>query len=158
PFLDTLSRPRDGPRRPLDNAVVLCRCEEVRRGAVAQAVGAGCPGPNQLKSFTRAGMGPCPACRCGHTVTETRAGLRGSDPGAVAQGGGEGCPGPNQLKSVTRAGMGPCQGRMCGHTVTETLAGLRGIDPGAVGYFRIRMPIKPVTVGEIAGVANQKEV
>jgi NADPH-dependent 2,4-dienoyl-CoA reductase/sulfur reductase-like enzyme len=60
------------------------------------------------------------------------------------------CPGPNQLKAFMRCGMGPCQGRMCGLTVVELLAECRGVSPSDIGYYRIRSPIKPVTVGELA--------
>lgn len=108
PFLDTLYRPADRHRRPDADEILVCRCEEVSRGMVAEAAAEGCPGPNQLKSFTR-------------------------------------------------AGMGPCQGRLCGHTICETFAGLTGRDPADVGYFRIRTPIKPVTLGEIAGMRETKE-
>ncbi|BAN26741.1 NAD(P)/FAD-dependent oxidoreductase [Caballeronia insecticola] len=62
-----------------------------------------------------------------------------------------GCVGPNQAKSFGRCGMGPCQGRMCGLTVTEVIADARGVSPGEVGYYRIRPPIKPLTLGELAG-------
>ena len=61
-----------------------------------------------------------------------------------------GCQGPNQAKSFGRCGMGPCQGRMCGLTVTEVIARARNVAPESVGYFRIRPPIKPVTLGEVA--------
>lgn len=61
-----------------------------------------------------------------------------------------GCLGPNQVKSVDRCGMGPCQGRQCGLTVTELVADARGVPPGDVGYFRIRPPIKPITLEELA--------
>ncbi|MBN9079574.1 MAG: hypothetical protein BGN87_11685 [Rhizobiales bacterium 65-79] len=108
PFLDRLYRPAQGFRIPEDEETVICRCEEVTCGDVARAVGEGCPGPNQLKSFTR-------------------------------------------------AGMGPCQGRLCGHTVTETMALLSGRTPQEVGYYRIRTPIKPVTVGDIAGRIENAE-
>lgn len=47
--------------------------------------------------------------------------------------------------------MGPCQGRMCGLTVTEIIASARKVAPEMVGYFRIRPPIKPVRLGEVAG-------
>ena len=66
---------------------------------------------------------------------------------------GVGCQGPNQTKAFGRCGMGPCQGRLCGLTVTELIANARGVPPGEVGYYRIRPPIKPVTLGELAGVA-----
>lgn len=103
PFLDARYLPLPQFRAPDNPDVVVCRCEEVRRGAIASAVAEGCPGPNQFKSFTR-------------------------------------------------AGMGPCQGRMCGNTVVESFSADTGKSPDAVGYYRIRMPIKPVTVGEIGGL------
>lgn len=62
-----------------------------------------------------------------------------------------GCTGPNQAKSFGRCGMGPCQGRMCGLTVTEVIAEARGVSAQEVGYYRIRPPIKPITLGELAG-------
>jgi NADPH-dependent 2,4-dienoyl-CoA reductase/sulfur reductase-like enzyme len=62
-----------------------------------------------------------------------------------------GCVGPNQAKSFGRCGMGPCQGRMCGLTVTEVIADARRVSPAEVGYYRIRSPIKPLTLGELAG-------
>lgn len=61
-----------------------------------------------------------------------------------------GCQGPNQMKSFLRCGMGPCQGRFCGLTVTELIADEQGRHPRDVGYYRIRFPIKPVTLGEFA--------
>jgi len=62
-----------------------------------------------------------------------------------------GCQGPNQTKAFGRCGMGPCQGRFCGLTVTELIAQARGVDPAQVGHYRIRAPIKPVTLGELVG-------
>ena len=62
-----------------------------------------------------------------------------------------GCLGPNQAKSFGRCGMGPCQGRLCGLTVTEVIADARDASPATVGYYRIRPPIKPLTLGELAG-------
>ncbi|WP_019998397.1 FAD/NAD(P)-dependent oxidoreductase [Aureimonas ureilytica] len=58
--------------------------------------------------------------------------------------------GPNQLKSFLRCGMGPCQGRLCGLTVSETIAEARGVTPEAVGYYRLRAPVKPITLAELA--------
>ena len=62
-----------------------------------------------------------------------------------------GCQGPNQAKSFGRCGMGPCQGRLCGLTVTEVIADALKVSPATVGYYRIRPPIKPLTLGELAG-------
>ena len=70
-----------------------------------------------------------------------------------------GCPGPNQMKAFLRCGMGPCQGRLCGLTVTELMAQARGVTPDAIGYYRLRPPVKPITLGEIAGLpANDEAV
>jgi NADPH-dependent 2,4-dienoyl-CoA reductase/sulfur reductase-like enzyme len=66
-----------------------------------------------------------------------------------------GCAGPNQLKAYLRAGMGACQGRMCGLSVTEILAETQGRDPAEVGYSRIRPPIKPVTLDELASLYQE---
>lgn len=63
-----------------------------------------------------------------------------------------GCLGPAQLKSFTRCGMGPCQGRMCGLTVTEIIAARRGVSPAEVGHFRLRAPVKPITLAEMASL------
>lgn len=63
-----------------------------------------------------------------------------------------GCSGPNQTKAFGRAGMGPCQGRYCGLTVTALLAASHGATPDETGYYRIRPPLKPVTLGEVAAL------
>lgn len=63
-----------------------------------------------------------------------------------------GADGPNQLKSFLRCGMGPCQGRLCGTTVTELIAEKRGVAPEQVGYYRLRPPVKPITLAELAGL------
>jgi NADPH-dependent 2,4-dienoyl-CoA reductase/sulfur reductase-like enzyme len=62
------------------------------------------------------------------------------------------CPGPNQMKAFARCGMGPCQGRLCGLTVTELIAECRRVPQQEVGYYRIRPPVKPVTVGDLASL------
>jgi NADPH-dependent 2,4-dienoyl-CoA reductase/sulfur reductase-like enzyme len=63
-----------------------------------------------------------------------------------------GCLGPNQTKAFGRAGMGLCQGRYCGLTVTALLAEANGQTPDQTGYYRIRPPLKPVTLGELAAM------
>jgi NADPH-dependent 2,4-dienoyl-CoA reductase/sulfur reductase-like enzyme len=104
PWLDRMYRAAEGFRMPADDTLA-CRCEEVTAGAVRQAVGLGCLGPNQLKFFTR-------------------------------------------------CGMGPCQGRMCGLTVCEIIARERGVPVSEVGYYRIRQPLKPVTLALLAQTAQ----
>ncbi len=105
-FLDLLYRPPPQFRRP-EGATIVCRCEEVTAREIGAAVAEGCTGPNQLKAFTR-------------------------------------------------CGMGPCQGRLCGLTVTELIAAARGVAPGAVGYYRLRPPVKPVTLAELAGLPQSE--
>lgn len=76
-FLDALFRPAFVP--PADETIV-CRCEAVTAGEIAAAVDQGCTGPNQLKAFTRCGMGPCQGRLCGLTVTQLFATRRGVSP------------------------------------------------------------------------------
>ena len=60
--------------------------------------------------------------------------------------------GPNQMKFFVRCGMGPCQGRLCGLTVTEMFAAAREVSPSEVGHYRLRTPVKPITVAELASM------
>jgi thioredoxin reductase/bacterioferritin-associated ferredoxin len=80
-------------------------------------------------------------CRCEEVTAQ-----------AIADTVALGCPGPNQMKAFLRAGMGPCQGRLCGLTVTELMAQARSATPDQIGYYRLRPPVKPVTLAEIAGL------
>ena len=76
--------------------------------------------------------------------------------GDLARAMQEGCPGPNQFKAFCRAGMGPCQGRMCGPTVVSIMSEISGRSPEDIGYYRIRMPVKPVTLAEVAGLPTER--
>jgi len=67
-----------------------------------------------------------------------------------------GATGPNQAKAFLRCGMGPCQGRMCALTVAETIAALRGVDPGSIAPLRVRSPVKPITLAEIASMDSSE--
>ncbi|MBD3895550.1 FAD-dependent oxidoreductase [Halomonas sp. ML-15] len=104
PFLDVLYRPAAHWRLPEDDTLV-CRCEEVTAGELRRMADQGCRGPNQTKSFTR-------------------------------------------------CGMGPCQGRMCGLTVSELLADANGQSVAETGYYRLRPPFKPITLGQLATAAE----
>lgn len=99
-FLDALYAPPAEIRCPPDE-VIVCRCEEVTAG--------------QLRTVAR-----------------------------------QGCQGPNQAKTFLRAGMGPCQGRICGPVASAILAESLGRDMDEIGYYRIRPPLTPLTVGELA--------
>ena len=54
------------------------------------------------------------------------------------------------LKVATRCGMGPCQGRFCALTACEIVADERGVSPADVGHPRVRFPVRPVTLAEVA--------
>ena len=101
-FLDVLYKPDGRFWRLLRDETVVCRCEEVTAGEVRAAAALGCQGPNQLKAFTR-------------------------------------------------GGMGPCQGRLCGLTISQVMAETRGMGVMDIGYLRTRPPIKPITLGILAG-------
>lgn len=105
PFLDALFAPRQQVLTPPDETVV-CRCEEVTAGALRAQAATGRPGMNQIKAFTR-------------------------------------------------AGMGPCQGRQCGYTVAHLVAEVQQRAVSEVGFFRIRPPLKPVTLGELATLDSE---
>lgn len=102
PLLEALYEPSKDVLVPQDTTLV-CRCEEITAGQIREAVALGAPGPNQIKSFLR-------------------------------------------------SGMGPCQGRMCGLAVTEIIAAARGEEPSTVDYYRIRPPLKPLLLSELAGL------
>ncbi|SDF03842.1 FAD-dependent oxidoreductase [Limimaricola pyoseonensis] len=65
---------------PREDETIVCRCEAVTAGDLRQAAQNGCPGINQLKFFTRAGMGPCQARTCGTTVSMLMAQTTESSP------------------------------------------------------------------------------
>lgn len=99
-FIDALYRPADWLNLPADDTIV-CRCEEITADEIRQAAAQGAIGANQLKFFTR-------------------------------------------------AGMGPCQGRMCGLASSAICADVHGTSVSEVGFARVRPPIKPLTVGDLA--------
>ena len=55
---------------------IVCRCEGVTRAEIEAALDDGAAEMNQLKQFTRCGMGPCQGRLCGETAAELVA-LRG---------------------------------------------------------------------------------
>jgi thioredoxin reductase/bacterioferritin-associated ferredoxin len=82
PLLDALYQPRAAIMTPADD-VVVCRCEEKTAGDILRAVAAGALGPNQVKSFTRCGMGSCQGRQCLTTLTTLVAEARGVEPQEV---------------------------------------------------------------------------
>jgi thioredoxin reductase/bacterioferritin-associated ferredoxin len=82
PFIDQLFMPRPAFYAP-DDEVIVCRCESVTAGRIREAVALGCMGPNQMKAFTRCGMGPCQGRMCGLPAAEIVARARGVDVEAI---------------------------------------------------------------------------
>jgi len=77
PLLDRLYRPSRSVIVPAEDEVIACRCEEVSVGKVRRAARLGAQGPNQLKAFTRCGMGPCQGRICGPVVAAIAADVLG---------------------------------------------------------------------------------
>jgi len=100
PFLEALYAPAREILAPADGTIV-CRCEEVTAGSIRTRVSVGAPGPNQVKS-------------------------------------------------LIRTGMGPCQGRVCGVVVSSIIAAARQEEPERADYYRIRPPLKPIPLTELA--------
>lgn len=63
-----LMMPADALIDDIAGDTVVCRCEDVTRSEVQAALTAGATGLNQVKSWTRCGMGPCQGRVCGDTV------------------------------------------------------------------------------------------
>jgi thioredoxin reductase/bacterioferritin-associated ferredoxin len=57
--------PRPGILDTITPDTVVCRCEDVTRGEIEETLEAGAFEVNQLKSWTRCGMGPCQGRMCG---------------------------------------------------------------------------------------------
>ena len=83
PFLDRLYRPSRSVMVPAEDEVIACRCEEVSVGKVRRATQLGAQGPNQLKAFTRCGMGPCQGRICGPVVAAIAADVLGKPIGEI---------------------------------------------------------------------------
>lgn len=59
------------------DTTVVCRCEDITRGEIDAAITAGAGDLNQLKHFTRCGMGPCQGRMCGDVIAELLAARTG---------------------------------------------------------------------------------
>jgi thioredoxin reductase/bacterioferritin-associated ferredoxin len=80
PFADAVSNLmalRPAQVAAISAATVVCRCEDVTRGEIDAAARDGAHDLNQLKHFTRCGMGPCQGRMCGDVAAELLALARG---------------------------------------------------------------------------------
>ncbi len=62
--------PRPALVAAITPGTVVCRCEGVTRAEIEAALDAGAEEMNQLKQFTRCGMGPCQGRVCGEAAAE----------------------------------------------------------------------------------------
>ena len=110
PFLEALFRPSPTLLGSPKDETLVCRCEEITAGTIRQALHAGHQDTNQIKFFTR-------------------------------------------------CGMGPCQGRQCDNAVSQLVAHELGVEMGITEGYRIRPPIRPLTIEQLAtlqGVGKDK--
>jgi len=63
-LVDRLYQPAPWVSSPT-GATLVCRCEQISAAEISDIAKAGCAGVNQLKAFSRAGMGPCQGRQCG---------------------------------------------------------------------------------------------
>lgn len=65
------------------NDPIICRCEEIRRSEILEAIEAGCRSVAAVKRYTRAGMGSCQGRTCGRVIENMllAAGVSEVDPG-----------------------------------------------------------------------------
>ena len=69
----------------------------------------------------------------------------------IAQAVDEGFDDIQTLKRYTTVTMGPCQGKMCLAAFVALAAERTGQDPGGMGLTTSRPPVRPVTLGALAG-------
>lgn len=73
---------RPGWMDRLGDGTLVCRCEEVTYGRLAEAARLGATDPRSAKLLSRAGMGRCQGRVCGYATAWLAAGLCGRSPGA----------------------------------------------------------------------------
>jgi NAD(P)H-nitrite reductase large subunit len=52
------------------NDLILCRCEEITVGEIRDAIREGCRTLDEVKRYTRAGMGLCQGRTCGRLIAQ----------------------------------------------------------------------------------------
>lgn len=105
--------------------VPICRCEEVTAGEVREGICAGATQLNDLKSWTRVGMGNCQARICEPILTQFVAHATGLDPEAVG-------------KFTTRPPVKPLPMRVVGEPIRRITELLWEDHATQYGYVRIR--------------------
>jgi NADPH-dependent 2,4-dienoyl-CoA reductase/sulfur reductase-like enzyme len=63
-----MMRPRPAMADAITPDTIVCRCEDVSRAVIDAAIAAGAHDLNQVKQWTRCGMGPCQGRMCGEAA------------------------------------------------------------------------------------------
>jgi len=105
PFLEAVFRPPAELLDQPDDTTMICRCEEISAAEIREAI------------------------RAGHQDV-------------------------NQVKFFTRCGMGPCQGRQCNNAVCHLVARELNVDMADADGYRIRPPIRPLSIGQLADLGE----
>ena len=72
-FAKAISKLNSTPKKlieSIDNGTVICRCEDITKSEILRAVDQGAKDINQIKSWTRLGMGPCQGRTCHYAASK----------------------------------------------------------------------------------------
>jgi NADPH-dependent 2,4-dienoyl-CoA reductase/sulfur reductase-like enzyme len=117
-----------------------------RRGqmAFARYFNAQCtPAPEYMAEWIRSLPDEVLVCRCEDVIL-----------GDIRRAVAEGFNSPAAVKKATRCGMGICQGSTCKAILLDVLAALTGKPLAQIPLPSVRMPIKPVYLGTLAGAGG----
>lgn len=76
--MSDIMRLRDGLVAAMPPETIVCRCEDITRAEIDEALDGGGRDVNQVKAWTRCGMGPCQGRMCGEALASLIAGRFGS--------------------------------------------------------------------------------
>ena len=68
-----------------DAETIVCRCEDVSRDKILECIHGGCRTLDEVKRYTRAGMGPCQGRTCRQLIANELSRAHGIPPGDVLQ-------------------------------------------------------------------------
>jgi D-hydroxyproline dehydrogenase subunit alpha len=98
-------------------------------------------GPGYMANWIRGLADEVQVCRCEEVNL-----------GDIRRAVAEGFDSPAGVKKATRCGMGICQGSTCRTILHEVLAALTGKPLAHIPLPSVRIPVKPVDLGTLAGV------
>jgi NADPH-dependent 2,4-dienoyl-CoA reductase/sulfur reductase-like enzyme len=140
---------RLGRRAPAEAAPEAVRLKTTRRRQLAFARWFNAQhyvSPDRLKAVYSGLADEVPVCRCEDVGI-----------GALRRAVEEGLSTPAGVKKATRCGMGICQGSTCKAILLDALTVLTGRPPTHFPPPSVRMPVKPVYLGTLAGESGGDE-